>query len=55
MKEYRVISKVDPDTFELALNKAAKEGFVIEQFRPVCTAHGVVFHIAILSRQDWSE
>ena len=42
MKEYRVISKVDPDTFELCLNKAAQEGFTVEQFKPVCTASGVV-------------
>lgn len=52
MKEYRVISKVDPDTFELCLNKAAQEGFTVEQFRPVCTASGVVFHIAIMSRDQ---
>lgn len=52
MKEYLVISKVDPDVFENALNKAAKEGFTIEQFKPVCTASGVVFHIAIMSRDQ---
>ena len=52
MKEYRVISKVDPDVFENALNKAVKEGFEIERFKPVGTASGVVFHIALMVRDQ---